>query len=92
MSLSVFVCGECNGIWSHFKLDGNNQPKQLTEKDGALYWDTVYKVSICDTKGTGAPLCVKRGKCCCDLVNFYQNCNNFNQIFYLQNHIFIGTL
>ena len=55
--------------------DGNNQPKQLTEKDGALYWDTVYKVSICDTKGysTGAPLCVKRGKCCCDLVNFYQN-------------------
>ena len=31
--------------------DGNNQPKQLTEKDGALYWDTVYKVSICDTKG-----------------------------------------
>ena len=28
MSLSVFVCGECNGIWSHFKLDGNNHPKE----------------------------------------------------------------
>ena len=32
MSLSVFVCGECNGIWSHFKLDGNNQPKRRDKR------------------------------------------------------------